>query len=297
MLYIKHIKKPWWKNFWTAFIVVITVTYCIVFTIGVTSGHKEYAKTCEYLAILWHICVDSYFTFMWYPGMTVSEMEETFVPNAEYVSTVHQLDFGVLAPLGIMYLSSVVSFYVKDPAALASWQIPHFVTLVAGSHVPHVEVSCWAFSAFLSLVGRATPPQGHQRVQVLHWVVPFMAAWVAVLSKSQLHEVGSSGDVDFHLSCAALVGVALMLATRSPQVFHTNPAVLTIACISVWCSVKVLGDTIAPDAWLTSAAWRLGQHALLLGLLLLNSAMPPKVSQHGDCQSLADTELAEVILA
>jgi len=209
---------------------------------------------------------------------------------------VQRLDWAVLAPLGAMYLSSLARFYLKEPDALVSWQVPHFSMLLAGAHMARVEFGTWAFAALMSLLAKVEPPTGHKKIPMLHWIVPFMVAWGAVLWKSQQHVVGAAGDIQYLASCAALVAAAVQLSTIGTRVVSVHPAVLTAACVGAWCSVKVLGDTLAPEAWLTSVIWPLGEHCLLLGLLVLNSAMPAKLPKNDIGQLAEGSELAHVIL-
>lgn len=199
-------------------------------------------------------------------------------------------DVRVLAPLGAMYVASMVRFYMQDPTALVSWQLPELSTLLAGANMPKVELFTWPTAALMSYLGKTD----QKKNPMLTRGVIFTGAWVAVLVKSQQRVVGENDELGFIVSCMFLVLVAVNISMDGPCVVDVHPAVLTAASIGTWCSAKVLGDVVAPQAWMTSMIWPLGQHFLLVGFLGLNSALPAKASQVRP--SLASNEMSEITL-
>jgi len=292
-LYVRRLQRLICERMITAVLIAALIaTYYAIYQ----SGQRTAAIMAEYTCFLAHIFMDSWGTLRLRRDRVSTADPEAPLADSTREVPVQRLDWAVLAPLGAMYLSSLARFYLKEPDALVSWQVPHFSMLLAGAHMAKVEFGTWAFAALMSLLAKVEPPTGHEKIPMLHWIVPFMVAWGAVLWKSQQHVAGAAGDIQYLASCAALVAAAVQLSTIGTRVVSVHPAVLTAACVGAWCSVKVLGDTLAPEAWLTSVIWPLGEHCLLLGLLVLNSAMPAKLPKNDIGQLPEGSELAHVIL-
>jgi len=287
------------------FVLLATPSSCYYFIY--VAGGKDAAVICEYTTLLMHVFTDTLIVFFGYPfpmpwlsdDMEITQEAEDLeiiqdIDTGSEEAPVTRLDLAVIAPLGVMYLTGMVRFYLKEKDALATWQIPSVPTLLAGAHTPTLEMGTWSLAAVMSLLARVTAPSMERaRTELLSWAVPFVSAWVVLLWKSQQLE---RGDTEFLVSCAALVGVAVKLSTIGPGLAVDPAAALIAACTCTWFTVKVLAESVAPEAWLTSAVWPLGQHCLMIGLLLLNSASSSKVCRNGRRPLSEGHEMAEVIL-
>lgn len=257
------------------------------------SGWVAAAVGAEYIIYCSHILFDTFCTYHGLVRRDAKEEEEQ-EENPLGWRPIHwgpiDWDVSVLAPLGAMYVVSMARFYMQEPDALPSWQLPELSTLLAGANVPEVEHFTWTTAALMSYLGK-TDRKKHPR---LTWAVIFTGAWLALLVKSQERIVGKNDELGFVVSCMVLVLVAVKISMDGPRVVDVHPAILTAASIGIWCSAQVLGDLVAPQAWLTLVVWPLGQHVLLVGLLALNSALPAKESQVHP--SLASNEMSEITL-